>query len=260
MLSKTVNGCAPDDLEQKAPSPEWVANHNAHGECEKDDTGQKGAIMPIAIVGMACRLPGGVRTTDDFWQLCALGRSGWSKIPSNRFSHESYYHPDAGRLGTYNSKGGHFLQDDVGLFDAAFFNITAQEATALDPQQRLLLECTYEALESGGITKRAIAGTNTGVYIGASTSDYEHQCYKDIRTSPMYAATGCQPAILSNRISYYFDLKGPSLTIDTACSSSLVALHMACQSLRNGEVSQAIVGGAHLNLSPDKFVSMSNQR
>lgn len=258
--STTVNGTGNDDSSKKNLNAGGVVERK---ECVGDaavNSRREAAVMPLAIVGMACRLPGGVHSTDDLWQMCALGRSGWSEMPADRFTHESYYHPDAGRLGTYNAKGGHFLEDDVGLFDAAFFNITAQEAVALDPQQRLLLECTYEALESGGITKQSVAGTNTGVYVGGSTADYEHHCFRDIRTSPMYASTGCQPSILSNRLSYCFDLRGPSLTIDTACSSSLVALHMACQSLRSGEVSQAIVGGVHLNLSPDNFVSMSNQR
>ena len=219
-----------------------------------------GMPMPIAIVGMACRLPGGVRSAEEFWQMCARARSGWSEMPQDRFDHGSFYHPNPAKPGAYHAKGAHFLQDDISLFDAPFFNITAQEAIALDPQQRLLLECSYEAFENGGIPNQSIIGRNVGVFIGSSTADYEHHCFKDIEASPMYQTVGCQPSILANRISYFFDLRGPSVTIDTACSSSLAALHMACQSLRSGETSQALVGGAHLNIMPDAFVSMDNQR
>ena len=255
-----MTGINNDNFEDTIPIAGGGATFMNHTKLVMSSSQEKAAVMPIAIVGMACRLPGGVNSTDDLWQMCALARSGWSEMPPDRFKHEDYYHPDAGRLGTYNAKGGYFLQGDVGLFDAAFFNITAKEAVALDPQQRLLLECSYQALENGGITKHSIAGTNTGVYVGASTVDYEHHCFKDIRTTPMYTGTGCQPSLLSNRLSHYYNLKGPSLTVDTMCSSSLNALHMACQSLRSGEITQAIVGSAHLNLSADHFVSMSNQR
>ena len=227
---------------------------NANGTTGLDD------VLPLAIVGMACRLPDGVRTAEGLWEVCALARSGWTQMPSDRFKHDHFYHPDPAKLGSYNAKGACFLQEDVGLFDAAFFNITAEEAIAMDPQQRLLLECTYEALQNAGITKESIAGSNTGVFVGGATSDYDHLLLEDVQTTPMYTALGCEPSILSNRLSYFFDLRGPSLTLDTACSSSLVALHMACQSLRSGESSQVIVGGAHLNLLPDQFIKWSNQR
>ena len=216
--------------------------------------------MPIAIVGMACRLPGGVSSTESLWEMCSRARTGWSEVPKDRFSHAGYFHPNPARSGTYNCEGGHFIRDDIALFDAPFFNITAQEATALDPQQRLMLECTYEALENGGIPKHTVIGQNVGVFVGGSFSDYELHCLRDSETAPMYQATACAAALLSNRISYYFDLKGPSATVDTACSSSLSALHVACQSLRAGETTQAIVGGCHLNLLPDYFITYSMQR
>lgn len=218
------------------------------------------STTPIAIVGYACRLPGHVATPEDLWELCSRGRSGWSAIPKERFSRDAYHHPNPSKSGCINNEGGYFLQDDPALFDAPFFNMTVQEATALDPQQRLLLECTYEALESSGTPKESIVGKDVGVFVGGSFADYEiHNC-RDIDTAPRYQATGCAPAMQSNRLSYYFDLRGPSVTFDTACSSSLVALHGAMQSLRNGESSTAVVAGCHLNLTPDFFVTMSTSQ
>lgn len=222
--------------------------------------GHQNAPTRVAIVGMACRLPGLVSTPEELWQLCSRGRSAWSEIPSERFNAAAFYHPNPDRQGTFNPKGGHFLEEDIGLFDAPFFNLSLQEARSLDPQQRLLLECTYEALENAGITKKSIAGGKVGVFTGASFPDYEMNNSRDPETIPMHQSTGCAMALQSNRISYYFDLKGPSFTVDTACSSGLYALHLACQSLRLGECDTAIVGGCHINLLPDSFISMSLSR
>lgn len=217
-------------------------------------------VKPIAIIGMSCRLSGNVSSPEELWQMCSRARSGWSKIPEERWSQKGYFHPKASRTGTYNVEGGHFVDEDVALFDAPFFNISAQEARSIDPQQRLLLECTYEAFENAGVPKESVVGRNVGVFIGGSLSDYSLLCLRDIDTAPPYEATGTAQSVLSNRLSYYFDLKGPSVTVDTACSSTMAAVHLACQSLRSGESSQVVVGGSHLNLSPDIFVSMSNMR
>ena len=213
--------------------------------------------VPIAIVGMGCRLPGDVSTPSDLWELCSRARSGWSEIPRSRFNHAAFHHPNPEKLGCYNPQGGHFLEEDIGLFDAPFFNITEKEAISMDPQQRLLLECTFEALENAGIPKQSLAGKNVAVYVGGSFADYELNNVRDTETSPMHQATGCASSILAGRLSYYFDFAGPSATIDTACSSSLTALHMACQSLNSGESSVAIVASCHLNILPDYFVTMS---
>ncbi|KAJ5484831.1 hypothetical protein N7539_004819 [Penicillium diatomitis] len=215
---------------------------------------------PVAIVGMACRLPGQVSSLESFWELCSRGRSGWSEMPQSRFNAAAFYHPNPDRTGCFNPRGAHFLDEDIEFFDAPFFNITVQEARAMDPQQRLLLECAYEALENGGVTKQELQGRNVGVFVGGSTAEYEIRNLRDIATCPMYAATGSATSLQSNRISYYFDLKGPSMTVDTACSSSLTALHLACQSLRSKECSAALVGGCHLHVVPDTFVSMSLSR
>ncbi|CAI7594036.1 unnamed protein product [Penicillium glandicola] len=219
--------------------------------------GEQGMPQPIAIIGYACRLPGQVTSPSDLWELCTRARSGWSPIPKDRFSVEAFHHPNPSKVGSFNPKGGYFLDEDIARFDAPFFNLTVQEATSMDPQQRLLLECAYEALESAGIPKESLARRNVGVFAGGNFSDYELNNVRDIETIPMHQATGCAASLQSNRISYFFDLRGPSITVDTACSSSLVALHYAVQSLRSGESKEALVAGCHLNLVPDIWVSMS---
>ncbi|KAJ6109226.1 hypothetical protein N7486_001460 [Penicillium sp. IBT 16267x] len=214
----------------------------------------------MAIIGMSCRLPGQVSTADDLWQLCSRGKSTWSEVPKARFNPDAFYHPNPDRPGSYNAQGAHFLKEDVGLFDAPFFNITLQEARSLDPQQRIILECTYEALENAGISAHSIAGKKVGVFAGASYPDYDANNCMDIDSIPMYSGTGNAGALQANRVSYYFDLNGPSMTIDTACSSSLAALHLASQSIRNGDCTMAIVTGCHLNLLPQAFVIMTRAR
>lgn len=216
------------------------------------------SLEPVAIVGMACRAPGQVKTTQDLWNLLAERGSGWSSIPSSRFKADSYYHPDSTHAGTFNARGGCFLDQDPAVFDAAFFNISNQEAKAMDPQHRILLECVYEALENGGIPKESLAGESVGVFVGGTFSDYELHNMKDIDRIPLYQSTGCAQATFSGRISYLFDFRGPCMTVDTACSSSMVAIHLAVQSLRQGESSVALTGSCHLNLTPDHFVSISN--
>ncbi|KAK2781485.1 Type I Iterative PKS [Onygenales sp. PD_12] len=207
-----------------------VLKNNAAPEAPGD-----GNLLPLALVGMACRLPGNANNPEEFWELCSRARSGWSAIPETRFNAAAYYHPNPDRPGAFNMKGGYFLQEDIGLFDAPFFNLTMQEAQSLDPQHRLMLECTYEALENGGITFESLLGDKVGVFVGGSLADYDLHNYKDSENIPRYGATGGAMSLQSNRISYHFNFKGPSLTIDTACSSSLTALHVACQSLRSGE-------------------------
>ncbi|KAF9873041.1 putative polyketide synthase [Colletotrichum karsti] len=214
----------------------------------------------IAIVGMSCRLPGEASSLDDFWRLMCRSRSGWSTIPEDRFSKDAYHHPSAERTGGINSEGGYFLKEDLSLFDAPFFRITKEEAQAMDPQQRILLECAYEALENSGSPMDRIDGRRVGVFVGAGPSDYRTANMRDLDTTPTFDTTGNQEAFMAGRVSYFFNLKGPSLTVDTACSSSLSALHLAVQSIRSGESEQAIVGASHVNLSPDHWVSMSNLR
>lgn len=150
------------------------------------------------------------------------------------------------------------MKQDVAAFDASFFSIPPTEAKSIDPQQRILMETVYEAMESGGISMEDLAGSDTSCYVGSFSRDYYEIIDRDPETAPLYSVTGNGAAILSNRISYFYDLKGPSLTLDTACSSSLVALHLACQSLRSGESHRAIVGATNLILNPDIITAMSN--
>jgi acyl transferase domain-containing protein len=155
-------------------------------------------------------------------------------------------------------RGGHFLKQDLAAFDAPFFAISAAEAKSMDPMQRILIEVVYEAMENAGIPMSTFAGSNTSCYVGCFTNDYDGLLKRDIELSPKYHSVGTGPAILSNRISFCFDLKGPSMTIDTACSSSLVAVHLACQSLRAGESKAAIIGATNVILNPEMHIGMTN--
>ncbi|KAK4624439.1 Reducing polyketide synthase PKS2 [Fulvia fulva] len=211
----------------------------------------------VAVVGMSCRLAGGVSTLDDFWTLLSRSRDGWRTIPNERFSSDAYYHPNPQKKGCFNQKGGYFMDKDFSEFDAPFFQITEQEALAMDPQQRQLLECSYEALENAGLAKESLSGSNMGVFVGAASSGYRMGTLKDLSQVPMFDATGNHQSIQAGRISYYFNLSGPSFSIDTACSSSLYALHLAVQSIRSGESDSALVAGCSLHLNPDDMISMS---
>lgn len=157
-----------------------------------------------------------------------------------------------------SNRGGHFLKQDLAAFDAPFFSISPAEAKSMDPMQRILLEVVYESLENAGISMSVIAGSNTSCYVGCFTDDYDGILKRDSELSPKYHAVGTGGAILSNRINFFFDLKGPSMTINTACSSSLVAVHLACQSLRMGESKAAIVGATNAVFSPEMHIGMSN--
>ncbi|KAG5984184.1 Type I Iterative PKS [Claviceps digitariae] len=215
------------------------------------------APKQIAIVGMSCRLSGGVSTPEDLWTMISRSRDGWGSIPESRFATDAFYHPNPQKRGCFNTKNGYFMNQDLSQFDAPFFNITEQEAIAMDPQQRQLLECTYEALESAGIRKETISGASMGVFVGASSSGYQIGSLRDLNQVPLFDSTGNHPSIQAARISHYFNFRGPCLSIDTACSSSLYALHAAVQSLRSGETASAIVAGCSLHLQPDDMVSMS---
>ncbi|KAL8795885.1 MAG: hypothetical protein Q9195_001765 [Heterodermia aff. obscurata] len=161
-------------------------------------------------------------------------------------------------INKFQVKGAHYLQESIATFDAPFFNITADEARAIDPRHRILLECSYEALENGGFPLSTICGQDVGVFVGNTLSHYELHCLRDPATAPRLQFMGCADALLANRISYFYNLHGPSVTVDTACSSGLTALHLACQSLRTGEVRQAIVGGCQLNVLPEMLASLSS--
>ena len=213
---------------------------------------------PIAIVGLSCRLPGGIDGPEGLWKALLEGRSCWSKVPQNRYNERAFLHPDPNFRGGHNHQGGHFLIQNIAAFDAPFFGMSATEANALDPQQRLLLESSYEAFENGGITLDDVRGSNTAVYVAAFTHDYDRNLSKDLDDVPKYSLTGTGEAIMSNRLSYFFDLKGPSVTLDTGCSGSLVALHKSCQDLLTRDCDMALTAGVNLMLGPDHMIGMSN--
>ena len=212
--------------------------------------------VPIAIIGVSCRFPGGAHDLQSLWQILEAGYNVWSDVPPERYNWESFFHTSRESNVAHSHRGGHFLAQDVAAFDANFFGITHIEAEAMDPQQRIQLEITYEALENAGIPLDVVKGSNTSAFVASFTHDYENMMYKDTTSIAKYGMTGVGQAILSNRLSYVFDLRGPSVTLDTGCSGSLVALHQGCQSLRSGESSMSLVGGTNLILSPDTMIPM----
>ncbi|PYI09963.1 hybrid PKS-NRPS [Aspergillus sclerotiicarbonarius CBS 121057] len=214
---------------------------------------------PIAVVGSACRFPGGATSTSKLWQLLRQPTDVLSHFPPDRLNLDRFYHPDGEHHGSTDVQGqSYLLAEDCSLFDAAFFNINPLEADGIDPQQRILLETVYEAVESAGCTLKALQGSSTSVHVGVMNADYWDLQIRDTETLGTHNATGTARSILSNRISYFFDLKGPSMTIDTACSSSLVGLHLAVQGLRNGDATAAIVAGANLILDPAMYIAESS--
>lgn len=212
---------------------------------------------PLAVIGMACRFAGDATNPQKLWELVSQGRDAWSAVPPDRFNQAAFYHPQSDRLSTLSMKGGFFLRDDPGAFDPSFFNLSAEVAAAMDPQIRIQLEVVYEALESAGLALSSVLGSNTSVFTGSFTKDYHDLQLRDPLNMPRAFVTGNYAAMLANRVSHFFDLKGPSVAVDTGCSTSLMGLHLAAQSLRAGESDCAIVGGACLNLNPDAFANLS---
>ncbi|WP_233835397.1 type I polyketide synthase [Paraburkholderia sp. ZP32-5] len=210
----------------------------------------------IAIIGMACRFPGGVTGPEEFWQLLCDERDAVTVVPADRFGTAFYQHPSKKEAGkSYTFSAG--VLDDVAGFDAAFFGISPREASQMDPQQRLMLELAWEAFEDAGVRPTQMRGRNCGVYVGAASMDYGNRSMDDLNWIDPYSATGNALSIASNRVSYLFDLRGPSMSVDTACSSSIVALHQAVQALQSGETEMALAGGVNLLLHPFGFVSFA---
>ncbi|KAK1565960.1 beta-ketoacyl synthase domain-containing protein [Colletotrichum navitas] len=211
---------------------------------------------PIAVIGSACRFPGDLTTPSKLWAFLSKPHDLQSEVPKDRFNIDAFHHPDGSHHGRTNARHGYFLSD-IKTFDAQFFNVQAGEAESMDPQQRQLLETTYDALCDAGQTLTELKGSDTAVYVGIMTHDFELTKVGDLDAIPTYLATGAATSIASNRLSYFFDWHGPSMTIDTACSSSLVAIHHAVQQLRSGISKVAVAAGANLMLSPLNFITES---
>ncbi|HMQ34430.1 MAG TPA: polyketide synthase, partial [Chloroflexaceae bacterium] len=215
---------------------------------------------PVAVIGLACRFPGGADHPDTFWRLLHDRVDAISEIPPDRWDVDSYYDPNPDAPGKMTSRFGGFLEQ-VDRFDAQFFGISPREAVSMDPQQRVLLEVAWEALEQAGQVPDALVGSQTGVFVGISTTDYAQLITRsDLTHLDAYTATGNCLNAAAGRLSYLLGLRGPSMAVDAACASSLVAVSLACQSLRGRECSMALAAGVNLILSPDGHIALSKSR
>ncbi|MGC1851781.1 MAG: beta-ketoacyl synthase N-terminal-like domain-containing protein, partial [Solirubrobacterales bacterium] len=255
-LRNRLNGATDLDLGATAvfdyPNSLVLAEHmlaelTAGGSARRIAIGARVSEEPIAIVGMACRYPGGVSSPEELWQLVAAGREGIAGFPTDRgWDLDRIYHPNPDNPGTSYTREGGFLED-AGGFDAEFFAISPREALVMDPQERLLLESCWEALEDAGIDPGSLQQSQTGVFAGVAFHDYE-------------SAARNTSSVVSGRVSYTLGLEGPAITVDTACSSSLVAMHLASQALRQGECTLALAGGVTVLATPGPFIAFSGQR
>ncbi|UXA07681.1 SDR family NAD(P)-dependent oxidoreductase [Mycobacterium sp. SMC-2] len=220
------------------------------GACAADE--------PIAIIGIGCRFPGADGPAA-FWQLLADGVDAISEIPPDRWDADAFYDADPSAPGTSVTRRAGFVPG-IDKFDFAFFGISPRESAQMDPQQRLVLEVAWEALEDAGQVPERLAGSDTGVFVGISTTDYANLRAGQLELVDAYTGTGNALSIAANRLSYFYDFHGPSMAIDTACSSSLVAVHLACRSLRDGECSLALAGGVNVILSPALMINFTKAR
>ncbi|OBH19908.1 type I polyketide synthase [Mycolicibacter sinensis] len=216
------------------------------------EPGRLGSDEPVAVIGLGCRFPGDIDSPEALWQFLIDGGNAVTEVPADRWAPFDDGSPETTSAIARTTRWGSFLSD-IAAFDAEFFEISSREAVKMDPQQRLLLEVAWEALEHAGIPATSLRRSQTGVYVGASITEYGCHASADLQGVDAWSNAGGALSIIANRLSYFLDLRGPSVTVDTACSSSLVALHLACRSLRTGECDTAIAGGVNLLMSPAVF-------
>ncbi len=214
------------------------------------------AAEPLAIVGLGCRFPGGAASPQAFWRLVLEGVDTVSEVPADRWPAEAFFDPDPSRPGRMNTRWGSWLED-LDRFDSQFFGLAPRETAKMDPQQRLALEVCWEAFEDAGQTLEGLTGSRTGVFVGTQTNDYAWMTFGGNAALDGYDSTGTAHSIVANRVSYLFDLRGPSLAVDTACSSSLVAVHLAAQALRQRECDLAVACGVNLTLTPHWSIAVT---
>ncbi|RFU27072.1 hypothetical protein B7463_g9261, partial [Scytalidium lignicola] len=213
---------------------------------------------PMAVIGIACKFPQEAEDPEKFWKLMLEGRSAMTEFPKEKFNIDAHYHPDPAHGSSMSNRGGHFLKNNGAAFDAQFFTLTKVEVMSMDPQQRILMENVYLSLENAGIPMDQATSSKTSVFVGAFTNDYQKSILgKDPDVTLKYMPTGTSNSILANRVSWFYDFKGSSVTLDTACSSSLVAFHLACQDLQNKNAEMAIVSGVNVIEDPELFYRMS---
>ncbi|KAI1411801.1 putative polyketide synthase [Hypoxylon sp. FL1857] len=212
---------------------------------------------PVAICGFSIKFPQDATSPEAFWKMLIEKRCAMTKFPLNRLNAKGFNHKE-NRLNTFQLQGGHFIEDDLSVFDADFFSISPTEASAMDPMQRWLLETAYRALENAGIPMETVSGSSTGVYTGSFSMDYMIQLYRDAENPPTHAALGLGLSMLANRLSWFFNLRGPSIGLDTACSSAATGVDLAFQALSNKRCDMAMVAGCNLTFSPEYFTWMTN--
>lgn len=216
------------------------------------------ALPPLAIVGLSLKFPQDAVSPESFWDMIVQGRCAATEFPPDRLNIDAHHHPNSNRLDGLSMRGGHFMKEDLSLFDAPFFSITAAEAEAMDPQQRLVLETSYRALENAGITMDEVSRSKTCVFTGSFGHDYETLQNKDLQAMCKFSATGTSMNMQSNRVSWFFNLNGPSATVDTACSSSLMAVDLACQSIWSGDSKMGMAIGSNTILALETGLILDN--
>ncbi|KAI2464634.1 putative polyketide synthase [Annulohypoxylon bovei var. microspora] len=231
-----------------------VENGKARGDDIAAGLGVDGDICnDVAVCGFSLKFPQDAVSPEGFWRMMLEKRCAMTEFPSNRLDPNGFYR-EKNRLNTLGLRGGHFIQEDLSAFDADFFSISPAEAASMDPMQRWLLEAAYKALENAGIPMESVSNTATGVYAGSFSADYMFQLIRDPECPPSYASQGIGLSMLANRISWFFNLRGPSVSLDSACSSTATAIDIACQALRNGSCNMAMVAGCTLAGAPEGYI------